>query len=121
MNTFWYPKTSFHDPDYVPTIFQFETTADLLDLANVRRCGSLDAEFVMSGEHLMVLYKDGFEWWVVGKVGKPEEVDLPKWEGPKIRVVRQDGTEFVTTNVQSICGDQITLRDGQVVTRIKRD
>jgi hypothetical protein len=119
MNTFWYPKTSFHDPDYVPTVFEFETTADLLDLDDVRRVDRLDAEFAMSSEHLMVLYKDGFEWWVVGKVGKPEEVDLPKWEGPKIRVIRADGTEFVTTNVKSICGDEITLRDGSVVTRVK--
>jgi hypothetical protein len=121
MNTFWFPKTSFSDYDYVPTVYGFETTEDLLSLDSVKRFNEMGAEFVMSDEHLMVITKEGFEWWVVGRVGKPEEVDLPKWGGPKILVRFDDGMEgVVTTEIYSICGDRITLRDGSVVTKVNR-
>ncbi len=121
MNTFWYPKTSFHDPDYEPVVYEFETTENLLNLNEVQRYAVHDAEFVMSDEHLMVLYQKGFEWWVVGRIGHPELVKLPKWEGPKILVTLADGTEkVVTKEIYSICGDRITLRDGSVATKKER-
>jgi hypothetical protein len=135
MNTFRRAKTSFSDPDYTPTVYQFETVEELLALEEVQWANErAGAEFVLSGNHLMVLYDGGFEWWVVGLIGKPELVDLPKWKGPKILVERRvdvpndnfDGlwselvTEVVTDEILSICGDQITLKDGTVATRVKR-
>jgi hypothetical protein len=121
VNTFWFPKTSFSDPEYVPTVYYFSTTEELLALPGVRwYCDRPGVKFVMSGGHLMALYKDGFEWWVVGRVGQPEKVNLPKWEGPKVRV-KWNGIEktVVGKEVLSMCGDEITLRDGSIAIRIK--
>ena len=120
MNTFWSPKTSFSDPDYVPTVYTFETTAELLALDSVQRCNKPGAKFAISGGHLMVITRDGFEWWVVGRIGQPERVDLPEWDGVKIRVQLNDGTKTVVSKeVLSICGNEITLRDGSIATRIE--
>jgi hypothetical protein len=117
MNTFWFPKTSFHDPEYVPVVYEFETTTDLLALEAVRRYDSPGAKFCMSDSHLMVVTRDGFEWWVVGRIGEPHKVDLPTWEGPKVRIRFTDGTEAVVSKeIHSMCGDLITLRDGTKAT-----
>ena len=119
MNTFWYPKTSFSDPDYVPTVYYFETTEELLALPSIRRYRAPGIKFELSDSHLMIILKDGFEWWVLGQIGQPEKVDLPKWGGPRVRVRLSDGTEkIVGKEILSMCGDQITLRDGSVVARI---
>jgi hypothetical protein len=120
MNFFWIPKTSFHDPEYTPTFYEFETTEELLALPIVQRFNRSDAEFVLSDHHLMVLNKDGFEWWVVGAVSDPSVVNLPKWRGPKIRVRLEDGQEIIAQDgtVLSICGNEIMLKGGRKVTRI---
>jgi hypothetical protein len=123
MNTFWFPRTSLSDPDYVPTVYEFETTAELLALDAVHIYNTYHksgATFVMSGGHLMALYKDGFEWWVVGRVGQPEKINLPEWEGPKVRV-KWNGIEktVVGKEILSMCGDEITLRDGSIAIRIQ--
>jgi hypothetical protein len=121
MNKFWFPRTSFHDPDYEPVVYEFETTEDLLALEPVRKHNSPGAEFVISDGLLMVITKDGFEWWVVGRIEKPEEVNLPQWKGWKFLARLGDGTETVlSSEVYSICGDLITLKDGSTATRIKR-
>lgn len=121
MNTFWFPKTSFHDPDYVPVVYQFETTEDLLSLDAVKKYDKTGAEFVLSGGHLMVLYQKGFEWWVVGRINDSSTVNLPEWRGPKITVRFENGQETVVQDgeVISICGDEITLRDGSKTTRVR--
>ena len=119
MNTFWFPKTSFSDPNYVPKIFKFETTSELLSLPPVSEHIKPGSQLMMSDEYLMVILNEGFEWWVVGRIGKPQEVCLPKWPGPKIKVKFDDGREIVANNVSSICGDIIKLKDGSIGTRIK--
>jgi hypothetical protein len=120
MNTFWFPKTSFSDPDYVPTVYRFETTEELLALKPVKWYDRPGAKFVLSDNHLMILLKDDFEWWVVGCVSNPDAVNLPKWKGPKVWVRFDNGCERVAQDgeVVSICGDEIKLRSGETVTRI---
>jgi hypothetical protein len=121
VNTFWFPKTSFSDPDYKPTVYEFETTGDLLNLVQAKYHDyGKNPVFVMSGGHLMVLYRDGFEWWVVGRVGQPEKINLPEWEGPKVRV-KWNGIEktVVGKEILNMCGDEITLRDGSIAIRIR--
>jgi hypothetical protein len=121
MNTFWFPKTSLSDPDYTPVVYGFETTEELLALEDIKRHASPEAKFVLSGKHLMLVLKDGFEWWVLGQIEYPEQVDLPKWEGPKIHVRLDDGTETVVSGeIKSICGDRILLWDGSVAARMEK-
>jgi hypothetical protein len=120
MNTIWYPKTSFHDADHVPSVFEFESTADLFALEIVRQANKIGAEFVLDGDHLLVLYKDGFEWWVVGRISQPNKVNLPKWGGPKVRVRLDNGLETVVNKeIHSMCGNRVTLRDGSVAIKIE--
>jgi|ERR1700719_1320136 len=121
MNTFWYPKTSFHDPDYVPTVYYFETVEELLALPPIRLYNAPGIKFELSESHLMLVVKDGFEWWVLGRIGNPEKVDLPKWAGPKVRVRLNNGEEKVVIGkeIYNMCGDQITLRNGAIADRIK--
>jgi hypothetical protein len=123
MNTFWYPKTSFHDPDYVPAVYYFETVEELLALPPIASYRAPGIKFELSDSYLMLVLKDGFEWWVVGRIGIPEKVDLPKWTGPKILIRLPDNTERVASNgeVSRICGDEITLKDGIKATRIRRE
>lgn len=101
--------------------FTFETTEELLAHDVVRRhIGPKHSHFVMGGRHLMEISDEGFEWWVVGFVEKPEEIALPQWEGWKHLVRLPDGTEAVLTDeVVSSCGGQLTLRDGTIVTDVR--
>ena len=70
---------------------------------------------------LMAEFDDGFHWWVLGYIEKPELVDLPKWSGWKYRAIL-DGQEVVLTNeVISSCGDVLTLRDGRKAKNIRYD
>lgn len=120
MNTFWFPKTSFHDPDYVPTVYYFETTEELLALPPIQLYRAPGLKFELSDSHLMLVLKDGFEWWVLGRIGQPDKVNLPKWEGPKILVRMADGTtKVVSKEIYSICGDEIRLHDGSVAIKVQ--
>jgi hypothetical protein len=83
--------------------------------------GKAFSHFAMSDNCLMVIHDDGFHWWVVGYVEKPERVDLPKWEGGKYRAQMSDGTIKILTNeVVSSCGYTLTLADGTKAINIER-
>ena len=63
----------------------FKTTKELLKIPFVKRW-SKDKEFYrfsISDENLMAEFKNGKEWWVIGNIERPEEVDLPQWKSPK--------------------------------------
>lgn len=118
MNAFWFPKTGFHDPDYVPFVQPFETTEELLQILKYKHNTQPEAQFALSDDYVMLVLKDGFEWWVAGKVRYPKTVNLPKWEGAKYHAL-VNGVERVVTHVKSICGDLITLGNGSTATRIR--
>jgi hypothetical protein len=123
MNTYKpYRNPGFMDGQPGPPAVEFETTEDLLALDDVRRSHKPDSEYVMSDGYLMVLTNDGFEWWVLGKIGNPSEVNLPKWQGAKISVRFPNGREMVAQNgeVSSICGDRIILKGGLEVVRVHK-
>ncbi len=115
-----YRNLGFMDGAPMPPTVEFETTKELLALDDVRQTHRLDSQYVMSDGYLMALTKDGFEWWVLGKVSDPSTVNLPKWEGPKIKVRLNDGCETIVEGdeVRAICGDEITLKSGDKVRRI---
>jgi len=75
--------------------------------------------YSISDNHLMAEFDDGFHWWVLGTIEKPELIDLPKWAGWKHRAIL-DGEEVVLTDeVGSSCGDVLTLRDGRKARNIR--
>jgi hypothetical protein len=123
MNTYRaYLNPGFIDPDDPkPPLIEFETTADLLKLEDVQKFNRAGSEFVMSDGYLMVLTKEGFYWWVVGKIGNPSEIDLPKWRGPKCQVEFADGSEKVVEGdeISSLCGEVVVLKDGTKTRRIR--
>ena len=114
MNTFRQHIPTFVEIDGPPPLHKFSTTQELLALDVLQRYKGDDfSHFSMSGNLLMAISDDGFDWWVVGRISDPGAVDLPMWEGWKFRAQLGDGTEAVlSTEVVSSCGDVLTLRDG---------
>ena len=69
-----------------PLSFEFNTTEELLALEYVQRFAKhRPSTFVMEDNCLMVISDNGYHWWVVGYIEKPNEINLPKWDGPKYR------------------------------------
>lgn len=51
------------------------------------RNGNQFYRFSISENTLMAEYDRGYEWWVIGYIKDPSQIDLPKWE-PKHRFKR---------------------------------
>ncbi len=96
----------------------FLDTADLLALDPVIVAGEgrKFSHYAMYNNCLMAVHDDGLEWWVVGYVEHPEQIDLPQWEGWKFRAVI-DGEKTVISgdDVISSCAGYIKLRDGREI------
>lgn len=121
MNTYTpYRNPSFMDGQPMPPAVVFETAEELLACDDVRLNYTPDTKYVMSDGYLMALTKDGFHWWVLGKIGDPSAISLPKWTGAKIKVRFDSGEERVVQGgeVAIICGEEITLRDGTKTHRV---
>lgn len=116
-----YRNAGFMDGTPMPPAIAFETTEELLALEDVRQTHRNDSQYVMSDGYLMELNKDGFEWWVLGKISDPATINLPIWKGPKIKVQLNDGRETIVEGdeVKSMCGDEITLKNGDKARRLK--
>lgn len=86
MNTFKLYVPSFLEIESVAEI-EFETTEDLLALEQVQVFAETKTffQFCMSNHTLMVLYDEGYYWWVVGYIKDPSIINLPQWEGVKYR------------------------------------
>lgn len=101
----------------------FETTEELLKLQSVKRWkGNLNfSHFAISKNCLMVILKDGFGWWVIGYIGNPELVNLPKWDGGKYKVQFDDGTITILTSndLSYSCLNIAVLKDGRRAVILK--
>ena len=122
MNTF-----SQHIPNFVdgvtPDTLEFETTEELLNSMTLSKYGQREdfSHFALNGNKLMEISDDGYCWWVVGYIEKPELVNLPKWEGGKYRAELSTGEVVVLSKeVVSSCGDELTLRDGTKARNVSR-
>jgi len=95
----------------------FETTGELLNFPAIkdRKNKSNFSHFAISGNRLMEVSNDGFEWWVIGYVGNPELLDLPKWDGGKYKVQFDDGTIEVLSSkdISYSCLRVVRLNDGR--------
>lgn len=115
MNTFKQHIPAFVDVDS-PPVQNFETTQELLALEIVQRYVKDKgfSHFAMSGNLLMKICDEGYRWWVVGRIGDPSSIDLPKWDGGKYRAQLPNGdvVELTGQDVYSSCGDELTLHDG---------
>ena len=88
MNTFKEYMPAYFDSSITRHVYNFNTTEELLDIEFVKSFQRESFEhFAKSKNYIMAIYtKDGVsggEWWVVGTVTKPEEVDLPEWISPR--------------------------------------
>jgi len=85
-------KIKQYRPNLVTTteenkIVSFETTEELLNIDFVKNFSNRDNFYRFSlsidnyfNQHsLMAEYDEGREWWVVGFIDNPLEVNLPKW------------------------------------------
>lgn len=108
-----------HIPSFVegcePKIYEFNKLEELLCQPLFKHASEQPkfSHFAMSDNHIMEISDEGFHWWVLGRIEKPEMVDLPQWTGWKYRALL-DGKEVVLSGeVVSSCGDELTLRDGR--------
>ena len=93
-----------------------------MELEIVQRYGKEDdfSHFALSGNLLMEISNEGFNWWVVGYIENPDSVDLPQWDGWKHRAQMPNGDIVVlTSEVVSSCGDVLTLKDGTKAKKLK--
>lgn len=82
MNTFKQHIPNFCS-GFEPDTFTFETTEELLNSDTFKRYGTRPdfSHFALSDNLVMEINDGGKHWWVVGYVEKPDEVDLPQWDG----------------------------------------
>lgn len=59
----------------------FNTTEELLGIDFVKNFSQNGNfyKYSISENHLMAEYENGYEWWVIGYINNPKEVNLPKW------------------------------------------
>jgi len=129
MNRFKKHIPPFVDVDILPDWIEFETTEDLLKIKDVEIYNEIKdfSHFAVEEDCLLAISDEGFHWWVIGFIEKPEEVNLPKWEGWKFYVEFPNGEKkivgdgIVGYEVRSSCGDYVTFRNGKTAKICKRD
>ena len=122
MNTFRQHIPNFVD-GVTPDTLEFETTEELLNSMTLSKYGQREdfSHFALNGSTLMEISDEGYHWWVVGYIEKPELVNLPNWEGGKYRAELSTGEVVVLSKeVVSSCGDELTLRDGTKARNVSR-
>lgn len=114
-----------HVADYIDTdsptkSASFETLAELLQIPFVRRYMDNEQfhQFSIARGHLIAEWRGGREWWVAGIVDGPVE-GLAEWNRGIYEVWGSDGQalELPGCDVQSSCGDVVTLLNGTVLRR----
>ncbi|MDY6893944.1 MAG: hypothetical protein SVO01_00780 [Thermotogota bacterium] len=112
-----------HIPNFIevdkPRWIEFETIEDLLNIPVVKQWkkpinGKSFSYFAISDNVLIVVHDNGFHWWAVGYIEKPELIKLPKWTGGKYKAQFLNGDIKIVSskNVISSCGNILTLKDG---------
>lgn len=103
--------------DFEPIVIEFDDIQELLQnpLFNRHRNKPDFNYFAMDREYLMAISDDEFRWFPMGRIEKPEEIDLPKWAGSKYRATL-DGEDVVLTSkeVAWVSVGWIKLRDGRI-------
>ena len=106
--------------------FDFDTTEELVNHSFIQNwlntCPS--SILVKSREVLMVVYNEGFNWWGIGFISNPDDLELPEWDGGKYIGQHSNGTIEILDKtsenpVISSCGDVLTLKDGTECKNIK--
>ena len=122
MNWFKQHIPSFFDVDEKPKKINFNTTEELLNLEIVKRYGKREdfSHFAISDNTIMEISNNGMHWWVVGFIGDPSLVDLPKWDGGKYEAELNNGKIVIINgnDVVSSCGGILTLKDGSTAKKI---
>lgn len=119
-------KITQHIPDYVEGLEniteEFHDYDSLVNIPFVRRFSEVEhfSHFAISDNCLMAIYKEGFEWWVVGYISDPSSVKLRTWDGGKYHALL-DGKEVVLVGneVKFSCGNTLTLYDGRTVEELR--
>lgn len=114
-----------HRPAYVEglenTTVEFDDYESLVRIPFVKQFAEITgfSHFAISDNALMAVYKEGFEWWVIGHIADPGAVKIKKWDGGKYHALL-DGKEVVLgKEVKSSCGNMLTLYDGRVAENLR--
>ena len=126
------PKNHFRQrvPGFVdganPLEFDFDTVEELVNHTYIQEWlnGNPRPILVKSKDVLMVVYNEGFNWWGIGWITNPDDLELPEWGGGKYIAQYSNGTIEVLNKtsknpVISSCGGVLTLKDGTECKKIK--
>ena len=99
--------------------YNFKKTKDLLNLKIVK--GYIDksfSHFAMDDDSLMVINDNGYKWWVIGTIEKPELIDLPKWKGGKYKAILEGKKVILSGDeVMGSSGDILHLKNCRTARR----
>jgi hypothetical protein len=104
---------------YPKALVEFNTLEELLAIPWVKSFSVHKTfyRYSVSDYHLMAEYRGGREWWVIGQL-KNNDIGLPKWDKGFYEVWIDGKPELIPgKDVSSSCGDEVTLRDGRIVSR----
>jgi len=120
MNTIRQYRPAFFEGFENETV-EFSTDEELINIPFVKNFSNDKfSHYAVSDNHLMAIYDDGFEWWVIGTIQCPASVKLPKWNGGKYCALLEGKEVVLSKEVVSSCGDVLTLRDGRKAKNLRR-
>jgi hypothetical protein len=128
------PKNHFRQriPAFIdgdnPLGFDFDTVEELVNHPYIQEWLNKNPHSILvkSGGVLMVVYNEGFNWWGIGWITNPNDLELPEWDGGKYIAQYSNGNIEVLDKTSknpmiSSCGDVLTLKDGTKCKKIKYD
>jgi len=126
------PKNHFRQriPRFVdndnPLEFDFDTVEELVNHPYIQEWLNKNPHSILvkSEGILMVVYNEGFNWWCIGWITNPDDLELPEWEGGKYIAQYSNGNIEVLDKTSknpmiSSCGDVLTLKDGTKCKKIE--
>lgn len=114
-----------HIPAFVdgvdPQSATFSSLDELREVPFVRRFMEAPDFFRLSQDdpYLIAESFEGRHWWVIGRLAQPCD-DLPIWR-PVYRLRDANGAvaDYERDEVLSSCGDEVRMRDGRTLTRVR--
>jgi hypothetical protein len=126
------PKNHFRQrvPGFVdggnPLEFDFDTVEELVNHPYNQEWLNKNPHSILvkSEGILMVVYNEGFNWWGIGWITNPDDLELPEWEGGKYIAQYSNGNIEVLDKTSknpmiSSCGGVLTLKDGTECKKVE--
>lgn len=104
-----------------PESGSFSTVEELEQIPFVKRFMEIPGFFRLAQNdgYLIMESHEGRHWWVLGRMAEAQD-DLPEWR-PIYRLKDEHGNvaDYEGSDVRMSCGDDVTMKDGRVLTWVR--